>query len=529
MFTEKQKKTSTKQEVTRGIAAITISKPAVFIISSLVFLIITIPFFSHVVDDAYISFRYAKNFVDGHGLVFNPGERVEGYTNFLWVILSAISLLVSVAPELFTRIIGILCCLGTIAVVIRFSPSDKRFPQLLWMPSLFLAANPSFAVWSTGGMETPLFAFLITFGVLLAAEGMQKEHIPLSSAVLLGLAALTRPEGVLAAAVISVSAFIINLKKSGFRRNWILWNIVFAAIFLPYFVWRLSYYGFIFPNSFYAKVDPGGSQLQRGFFYLHEFLKITGYWLLGALVGFWWAKSRKFLAILFSFIIVFTLYIIYVGGDGLPMFRFFVPLVGFFFLLIAYCLSGVFEKIQKWNSAKIIITAFLAVAWIFSFSHAFRGPAFDYVMQDIHEVTSWKQVGLWFKEHADQGDSIAVIPAGAIPYFSELTAIDMLGINDLTIGHKATPEMGKTQAGHEKHDVEYVLSRKPTYVIIGIYGLESEQLPPKQVIKPFYPAEKELLRSTEFQQQYKLASAKAKGGYFYFFVRADKVQTRNEF
>jgi hypothetical protein len=291
----------------------------------------------------------------------------------------------------------------------------------------------------------------------------------------------------------------------------------------------LSYYGFLFPNSFYAKVDPGGSQLQRGFFYLHQFLKITGYWLLGALVGLWWAKRRKFLVILSSFLLIFTLYIVYVGGDGLPMFRFFAPLVGLFFLLITYCLSEVFEKIKKWKPGKIVITALLAAAWIFSMSHAFRGPAFDYVMQDIYEVTSWRKIGLWFKGYADKGDSIAVIPAGAIPYFSGLETIDMLGINDLTIGHKSTPEMGKTQAGHEKHDVEYVLSRKPTYVIIGIYGLESEQLPPKQVIKPFYPAERELLRSSQFQQQYKLASAKTEGGYFYFFVRVDKVQTKNEF
>jgi len=115
-----------------------------------------------------------------------------------------------------------------------------------------------------------------------------------------------------------------------------------------------------------------------------------------------------------------------------------------------------------------------------------------------------------------------VIPAGAIPYFSELVTIDMLGINDLTIGHKTTREIGRMQAGHEKHDVEYVLSRKPTYVILGIYGLEPELLPPKQIIRPFYPAEIELLRSSKFHQQYKVASAKTEDGYFYYFVLIDK-------
>ncbi len=518
---------STRQDIFLGISAISTSKKAVFIVSGFVFLIMVIPFFNHIVDDAYISFRYAKNLADGHGLVFNPGERVEGYTNFLWVILSALSFLFSLAPETVVRIIGMLCGLGTIAAIIHFSPADKCFPQLLWMPALFLAVSPPFAVWATGGLETPLFAFLITLGVLLAADGVQKERFPISSAVFLALASLTRPEGVLIAAIVSVSAFLIMKKNSGFRKKWLLWNIVFAAIFLPYFIWRLSYYGFIFPNSYYAKVDVGGSQLKRGFFYLHGFLKITGYWLLTAFVGFIWVKRKKYLWVLSVVILLFILYIIYVGGDGLPMFRFFAPLTGLIFLLIAWSLSGIFEKIQKWKSGRTIITAILLASWIFSMAHAFRGPAFDYVMQDIYEVSSWKKIGLWFREHAEPGDSIAVIPAGAIPYFSELKTIDMLGINDLTIGHKATHEMGRMQAGHEKHDVEYVLSRQPTYVILGIYGLEPELLPPKQIIRPFYPAEIELLRSSKFHQQYKIASAKTEDGYFYYFVLIDKNKRRD--
>ena len=148
---------STKQDIFLGISAISTSKKAVFIVSGFVFLIMVIPFFNHIVDDVYISFRYAKNLVDGHGLVFNPGERVEGYTNFLWVILSALSFLLSLAPETIIRIIGMLCGLGTIAAIVHFSPADKCFPQLLWMPALFLAVSPLFAVWATGGLETPLF------------------------------------------------------------------------------------------------------------------------------------------------------------------------------------------------------------------------------------------------------------------------------------------------------------------------------------------------------------------------------------
>jgi len=81
--------------------------------------------------------------------------------------------------------------------------------------------------------------------------------------------------------------------------------------------------------------------------------------------------------------------------------RFFVPLTGLFFLLIVWLLTGILEKTQKWKPGRTIITAILLAAWIFSMTHAFRGPAFDYGMQDIYEVSSWKKIGLWFKEHGE--------------------------------------------------------------------------------------------------------------------------------
>src|SRR6266404_6223228 len=54
----------------------------------------------HTCDDAFISFRYARNLVEGHGLVFNPGERVEGYTNFVWVLLAALFMKIGIDPVL---------------------------------------------------------------------------------------------------------------------------------------------------------------------------------------------------------------------------------------------------------------------------------------------------------------------------------------------------------------------------------------------------------------------------------------------
>src|SRR5689334_10099421 len=68
------------------------------------------------IDDAYITFRYARNLVRGLGLVYNPGERIEGYTNFLWTILVAAGLKLHVAPEVTTKLLGGAAALGSLAI-----------------------------------------------------------------------------------------------------------------------------------------------------------------------------------------------------------------------------------------------------------------------------------------------------------------------------------------------------------------------------------------------------------------------------
>lgn len=495
------------------------SRKVVWLLACLVFLACAAKFLDHTVDDAFISFRYAKNLVEGHGLVFNPGERVEGYTNFLWVILSAFSLWLSLDPAVIMKLIGLVAAAGMIAAVVRFSPKPDRFRPLVYAAPVLLAASPSFAVWASGGLETPLFACLITWGLLLAAKGIGKGEWPPTSAVLLGFAAWARPEGVLIAGLVFLVAVVIGLKKRIQARKAAIWLLAFAAVYLPYFIWRFSYYGALFPNTFYAKVDLGGSQLLRGLVYLHGFMAATGYWLIVGLFGLIWTKNGRFVRFLGSVLILYVLYVVYIGGDGLPMYRFFVPGLGVFFILVARGLAGWLDRWSGWKPIRAAMAIVLILAAAYSMIPSYFGPDYDYVVQDRNEVDSWTEIGKWFKAAANPDDSIAVIPAGAIPYYSELKTVDMLGLNDLTIGRKKVDHMGRTQAGHEKFDVDYVLSRKPTYIIVGVYGLSAEPLPPRQLIKPYYPAETELLKSRVFEKQYSLKLGRTPKGYFCYFAR----------
>ena len=160
-------------------------------------------FYSHAlawdgVDDAYISFRYGQNLLAGHGLVFNAGEKVEGYTNFLWTLLMAPLMGVGLPPGPVAIVLGALSALGTL--VVAFLLMRRLMPEggaLATVPGLLLAVDGSFSLWSVSGLETAAFTFLVTLGALAYLwEWEDEESFPWSG-VLFALAALTRPEGVM--------------------------------------------------------------------------------------------------------------------------------------------------------------------------------------------------------------------------------------------------------------------------------------------------------------------------------------------
>lgn len=499
----------------------------ILIVAGAVYFAAAARFYDHTVDDAFISYRYASNFAEGHGIVFNAGERVEGYTNFLWVVLVSGGIRLGVDPELFGRVLGLLSGFALVAGVWFFAARHAKTYALVWVAPILIAAHPALAVWATGGLETPLFACLVLWGVGLAMsgadEGVDRGRVPYASAILLGLASMTRPEGPAFAGLVAGVWLVLSVRTAADAKRWLLWVVLFSAIFVPYFAWRFNYYGKFLPNTFYAKVDPGGSQIGRGLTYTHSFWMATGYWLLAPISGVVLAAARKRAAYLLAPLLFFSFYIFYVGGDGLPMMRFFVPLLG---LIVLCSVLGADQWIQRFgskNGAIAAVTLFFALSWGYSLRANFSGKSYDYVQQDIREVGAWREIGRWFGENARPGESIAVIPAGAMPYFSRLTTIDMLGLNDLTIARAPIENLGEGQAGHERHDVDYVLGRAPTYIIIGVYGLSPEPIRDARGLQFYYPAETALAASSEFRQRYSAIQGKTESGYFLFFRLNDEV------
>ena len=494
-------------------------KPLVFGVSLALFLVLAWRFFDHTVDDAFISYRYARNLAEGQGLVWNAGQRVEGYTDFLWVVALAGALCAGIDAELASKLLGLAAGAATLAAVVRASPRSDRYPEVAWLAPVLAAVSPALSVWATGGLETAAFAALVTWTVVLALPALEDQPLRPICAVLAAAAALTRPEGVGVAALVAGGIALLRRPRHETARTLARFGWVFLALFLPYFFWRWSYYGDLLPNTFYAKVGWSVSQLERGLRYLAAFLRESGYWLLLPYAGLVWCERRARAALLGMTALGYTAYVAAVGGDGLPMYRFLVPVLPLWFLLAAEGLAGALARFGARRGARAALGALALGLCLRSAWPAFQGPSAHYVDQDRREVAAWREIGRWFAERVPASASIAVIPAGALPYFSRLRAIDMLGMNDRTIAHTAAP-VGAGQAGHEKYDVDYVLAQKPTYVLAGVYGLSPVAVPAQQLVRPDYPAELRLLESPEFRASYVLRLGRAESGWFPYFERA---------
>jgi len=286
------------------------------------------------VDDAYISFRYAENFAKGEGLVFNPGERVEGYTNFLWVILLGMLKKFGFDVPAMSLLLGTLFSLLTLAGTFLLSSTTSPTQPVSGMSQYFLtfsllglASSRAFAIWAVAGLETPLFLCIFTFAVWRhISEETNLSHCPYSAG-LFGLMALTRPEGILYFGITVLHTVIYRLLVS--RKNIFgVWKrvVIFLAFVTPHFIWRWLYYGKLFPNTYYIKV--GGALRLSGFKYVYEFFLIYGgvaFFLVCCLVLAATRIREYWTSYFLSIIGVSILYFLYVGGDWMPEFRFFHP------------------------------------------------------------------------------------------------------------------------------------------------------------------------------------------------------------
>ena len=279
-------------------------------------------------DDAFISFRYAVNLADGHGLVFNAGgDRVEGYTNFLWVVVLAAGRVLGVAPEDAANPLLLLATIGLWGLTAWFAWRQGRGSPVWWpslAPPILLAATRSVAVWSSSGLETRLFEVLTLAAALrlcVEVERALRGDVTVApvSGVLFALATLTRPDAVLiSAASLGAGVAWLGLRRRLAGRYVWIQALTYGTIVGVHIAWRRAYYGAWLPNTFYAKV--GGTWWEMGRAYLGSFFLEYAVWLWIPLIaaGMIWNARRGtgHVPLIFgAAVLPHLLYVASIGGD----------------------------------------------------------------------------------------------------------------------------------------------------------------------------------------------------------------------
>lgn len=443
--------------------------PAAFIL----FLLLLSCFSSYSTDDAFISYRFAANFADGNGLVFNRGSvPVEGYTNFLWIILLSVGAFFKLPIPETASFLGVCFSFGILILMVIWANRQRKLSPgfNIAAPVLILASTPSLALWSHTGMETPMFTFFLVLGTLFMGFEERKGWLGALSGLTFAMAALTRPEGLLIGGVIIGYSFL----KSGEWKHKLFSFITRMIVFLlPIFfhaLWRKTYYGHWLPNTFYAKTCSGLELTGNGLLYLKGFLFQGGLaWIILIVLALFIRPKIEGLSTILLLAVVYSVYVVWVGGDWMPANRLFLPIMPFLVM-------GASVFIAKSSSISprlsILLTILLCIHLLF---HGIKANA-RFMEHSLFEqkvfgsdppVDVLKELGLHLKKIASSDQVVAVVPAGKVPFYSNLKSIDMRGLCDDHISHQPFPEaLDHVLPGHFKRDDDYVLKQRPDFIVV---------------------------------------------------------------
>lgn len=444
-------------------------------------------FWSFTCDDSYITFRYADNAVRGLGLVFNPGERVEGYSNPLWLALLVVAGKLGLEIIATAKWLGLLAGLASLlfayGIVRRLSNSippvgGASSPDLrdgetaigagspshegsMWHPLVvLLLVTPGLAYYSVSGLETPLYCCLLTGAVYcLLLTGAAAEW---AMALLALAAALTRPEGIL------VLVALLGLRLLAWRR-WdnAVWQSTLAAIvgFGLFLLWRHSYFGSWLPNTYYAKPPGafGGGSLLFPLGYLREFFVNTGAWLWLAL-ALVWLRRRPLAAVGMLLVVAVEIaLVIHARGDWMSMSRFLLPVLP---LLAAFGYAGLLRLVPS----RLAIAAVIALVVVLNGVQIaqqrtnFRNGEYP---EAVMAGQPQQQAGQWLRKRFPPQTTLACKRIGGVSYYSGMRMVDILGLVDRRIAMIRHESTARGEAEYAAM-AEEVFSRKPDLILLAV-------------------------------------------------------------
>ncbi|MDD5063764.1 MAG: hypothetical protein PHQ35_03255 [Phycisphaerae bacterium] len=420
-------------------------------------------------DDAMISMRYAANWADGHGFVWNPGERVEGYTTFGWTFVMGICHLFRLSPSytcLLVQVLGVPIlwgCLISTALLARYC----KVPPVSACCAIVLAGTFYNLIFFTlFGMETGLLTLLVTLAMADTIKYISEGRGGIRPVLWFAPAALVRPD-VLAVMLFVLLFFWFSVKKDRFRL--LIGLLIVALVVAAHFLWRYRFYGQWLPNTYYLKLTGWSlpDRIAAGIKQTFWTVAVFGLPLLLAAIAVIKDTKRWHFLVLGSFAIA-VVYQVYVGGDAWPLHRFVIPYSLGLFVLAAEGINRIAILLinRKTDAPKtafrLALTALCVVA--------VNGINWDHCLLLARPQTTGGgrmdvRAFLAVEKVADPNASVAVRLAGVYPYFSRRLCFDLLGKCDPYIAHlPAHSEISR--AGHNKFDYAYSFAaHKPDIVL----------------------------------------------------------------
>ena len=427
------------------------------------------------VDDAYISFRYSHNLAEGSGLVFNPGEYVEGYTSLLWMLLMALPELLDVPVHLFAVYAGL--AFGLLALLETWRALGvlevNGWPRGLAV--LAMGAYPEFWLASTMGLEGGLFAYLLALAARLLFSGKMAR-----AGLVGGLMFATRPESLLLIGVVALYVlFVAKDDRRGFARLLRLgspWLGLVAAVTL----WRLYYYGAWLPNTISAKAPPEHSS---GIL-LANALAATGYTagfalaaaplVAGMLLALVFAPRNRAIWLCVGAVAAELAVVLLNSGDWMLHHR----LLSVFAPFLALSLGVALERLSSWRDQGVRLGAKWAATLLLALSAAamLATPWWEATpdAKVAKVVPCWEALGDAAGDGLLPGDVVAPEALGYFSYANpEAYSHDIFGLTDRHValyGDYYLPQFGKIDASYTYNEIrpDLMVSLTGTWGFLGM-------------------------------------------------------------
>jgi arabinofuranosyltransferase len=427
------------------------------------------------IDDAYISFRYARNLGRGMGLVWNPGELVDGYTNFAWVIFMTPFEVLGLNTPVIARLVSGVCAVAIVVVMMRFA-SKQIGAGAATVPGLLMVLDGALGRWGQDGLETTAFTLVLLVACLTALRAWEEQRADYRVPLLFGLLTLLRPDGGLFFAVTII--FGVATRRQSLRAA-LGWCGLFLLVVLPWASWRWLYYGYPLPNTFYAKVGLSSAVIERGLRYIGTAAQQRLPALLLIAVAVFRNPGRAGVRFFLCLCAAQLVFVVAVGGDWMGPSRFILPILPLLYLLAATPLSPLKPVVGRH-----LALAITGIALFFHFMLTSTWSELSSLARERDYLSSRASVSQWLDQAAAADDTILLGEIGQIGYGTDRVVYDIFGLVDAHIAHQDAPTLGHGKPGHEKSDLSYSMSLRPDWVVLPPKGLvpqgyEEVRIPPE--------------------------------------------------